>query len=82
MIPELTKAAQRDLRRLAKDDAAAILDGIERFCESGVGDVKKLHDFKPPTWRLRVGRYRVLYQAEATTMVIVRIVLRRDAPYA
>jgi mRNA-degrading endonuclease RelE of RelBE toxin-antitoxin system len=66
VIPELTKAARRDLRRLAKSDAAAILDGIERFCESGVGNVKKLHDFKPPTWRLRVGRYRVLYRPEGT----------------
>ncbi len=82
MIPELTKAAQRDLKRLAKSDAAAILDGIERFCESGVGDVKKLHDFKPPTWRLRVGRYRVLFRPEGAKMVIITVVLRRDAPYA
>jgi mRNA-degrading endonuclease RelE of RelBE toxin-antitoxin system len=52
---------------------------IETFARTGVGDVKKLRDYDPPTWRLRVGRLRVLYRRDASTMIVERIVDRRDA---
>lgn len=79
MTPKLTKKAIRDLARLAKVDSATILDGIERFCATGVGDVVKLHDVTPATWRLRIGKWRVLYRPEAELMLIVAVVDRRDA---
>jgi mRNA-degrading endonuclease RelE of RelBE toxin-antitoxin system len=79
VTPNFTKGAVRDLKRLAKDDATAIIDGIERFCVSGIGDVKKLHDVKPPTWRLRVGKWRALYRVKNGGMLILSVTDRRDA---
>ena len=42
------------------------------------GDVKKLTDFTPE-YRLRVGAYRVLFEIENDTIIIYRIVHRKDA---
>lgn len=79
MTPELTKKAVRDLARLPKVDAIAVLDGIERFCATGIGDVVKLHDITPATWRLRIGKWRALYRPEGELMLVIAIVDRRDA---
>ncbi len=43
------------------------------------GDIKKLRDSKVPTWRLRVGRYRVLYRREGHVLIVVAISDRKDA---
>jgi mRNA-degrading endonuclease RelE of RelBE toxin-antitoxin system len=51
----------------------------KRFAADGAGDVKKLHDVTPPTWRLRFGRWRVLYRVDASVMVVVAVRDRRDA---
>jgi mRNA interferase RelE/StbE len=42
------------------------------------GDVKHL-THATPEYRLRVGDYRVLFQIEGTTLVIYRVVHRREA---
>jgi mRNA-degrading endonuclease RelE of RelBE toxin-antitoxin system len=74
-----TRAARRDLIGRRATEAKAVLDAIEMFVETGIGDVKKLRDYDPPTWRLRVGRLRVLFRREASAMIVDRIVDRRDA---
>ena len=79
MTPEFTTRARRDLRQLGKHEAASILDAVERFAADGAGDVKKLHDVTPATWRLRVGRWRVLFRVDAGAMVVVAVRDRRDA---
>ena len=78
MTVHLTRAARRDLSRLGAG-AEGVMIAIETFARTGVGDVKKLRDFNLPTWRLRVGRFRVLYRRDASAMVVERIVDRRDA---
>lgn len=75
----LERAARRDLARLPAADAAVVVDGIAAFAANGVGDVKKLHGYTPATWRLRIGRFRVLYHREGPLIVIVSIADRRDA---
>jgi mRNA-degrading endonuclease RelE of RelBE toxin-antitoxin system len=72
-------SAKRDLARLPEPDAKDVLEAIEAYATSGIGDVKKLKGYKPPTWRLRVGRFRVLYQYRASTIVVTEISDRRDA---
>lgn len=79
MTVHFTRAARRDLIGLRATEAKAVLDAIEMFVETGIGDVKKLRDYDPPTWRLRVGRLRVLFRREASAMIVDRIVDRRDA---
>jgi mRNA interferase RelE/StbE len=79
MTYRFAPAARRDLRKLSSADARVIVDAIETFADRGVGDVKKLTDWKPPTWRLRVGRFRVRFEREGEEIVVVAISDRRDA---
>lgn len=62
---------------------AAAADGVLRtlqtFAETGVGDVKKLHGYRPPTWRLRIQDWRVLYRREDGRIVVRRILDRKQA---
>lgn len=41
--------------------------------------LKKLHHFRPPLYRLRVGDYRVYYRLDQRTVVVLAILNRRDA---
>ncbi|MBV8579435.1 MAG: type II toxin-antitoxin system RelE/ParE family toxin [Candidatus Eremiobacteraeota bacterium] len=79
MISRFERGALRDLSRLAESDAKTIVDAIGAFAETGVGDVKKLRAQDPPAWRLRVGRFRVLYRREGATLIVVAVKDRRDA---
>jgi hypothetical protein len=56
-----------------------IVEAFAAYAASGVGDIKKLRDVKPPTWRLRVGRFRVLYRREGSGLLVTAVVDRKDA---
>lgn len=76
---ELKPRAMKDLKRIQRQDASRILDALERVCSDLAGDVKKLTDFTPE-YRLRIGRFRVLFEIEnKTRLVVYRIVHRREA---
>jgi hypothetical protein len=51
---ELTSAAHRDLRRLPPDVALRLAAALERFGETGQGDLIKLQG-QAEEWRLRAG---------------------------
>ena len=56
-----------------------IADALERLQSDLTGDVKKLTNFTPE-YRLRVGQFRVLFEIENETRIIVyRVVHRREA---
>jgi len=59
---EWSEPALDDLASLERSAARRIWQAVERFADSGLGDVKKLHDVDPPTLRLRVGDYRVFFR--------------------
>jgi len=44
-------------------------------------NIKKLMNFKPPTWRYRIGDYRFFYTIKASekTVFMLKISLRADA---
>lgn len=76
---ELKSRARKDLRRLAKPDAARVVDALEKLEHNLAGDVKRLTTFNPE-YRLRVGDYRVLFDIEQTNRVAVyRVRHRREA---
>jgi mRNA-degrading endonuclease RelE of RelBE toxin-antitoxin system len=75
----LTRGAERDLERIGSPDAVAIIDALNRFAATASGDVKKLHGYSPPSWRLRVGRYRAIYTVESDVIVVRKVSDRRDA---
>jgi mRNA interferase RelE/StbE len=75
----LKPRARKDLRRLAKAEAARVVAALEALEGDLNGDVKRLTAFTP-AYRLRVGDYRALFDIEQTNRVVVyHIRHRRDA---
>ncbi|HZQ37748.1 MAG TPA: type II toxin-antitoxin system RelE/ParE family toxin [Dehalococcoidia bacterium] len=65
-----TDPAERDMVRLVRADsgiARRIYAAVQRFAETGRGDVKRLAGSRPPEYRLRVGDYRVRFQTRSET---------------
>lgn len=67
------------LKTIEKGIARQIKQTVERFAATGAGNVKKLHGFKPPEYRLRAGDYRVRFDLSGETILILRVRNRRDA---
>ena len=78
MSVRFERAAQRQIRRFSKTDASAVADAIERFANTSVGDVKKLKGH-PPRWRLRVGRFRIVFDYEFDGIHVLAVTDRKDA---
>jgi mRNA interferase RelE/StbE len=70
--------ARKDLKALPSKDLSRVLEKIENLTNDLVGDVKRLTNYTPE-YRLRVGDYRALFQIERETIVIYRVVHRREA---
>ncbi len=78
----LRRAAQRQLDKLAKKDyeiVAEVLSALKR--ESRPRGVKKLAE--SGLWRIRVGRYRVVYNIndEEHLVIVVRVARRTEDTY-
>ena len=78
---DISRRAQRDLDRLPIEDRNAVIGSLRRLAEDpSTVDLRKLAG-TPNTWRMRVGRWRVLLQADnrGGTMRVDRVLDRRDA---
>jgi mRNA interferase RelE/StbE len=53
-----------------------ILEGLDRFAMSSIGDVKKLQD--RAGFRMRIGRYRVIFSEDEITILVIEV-LKRDS---
>ena len=72
--------ARRDLRRLELRTRSRIVDGIERYAETGDGDVKPVQAQRG--WlRLRVGDWRVFFTRPDKGIVEIDSVLHRSEAY-
>lgn len=70
--------ARRDLRRSDPPSRTRIVDGIERYAETGAGDVKRVQT--QSGLRLRVGKWRVFFtQPDQRVIEIDAILHGRDA---
>ncbi len=70
--------AERDLRVINKTDALKILKKIISLENGITGDIKKLTNFTPE-YRLRVGDYCILFEIEEDTIIIYRVIHRKDS---
>jgi mRNA interferase RelE/StbE len=68
--------AARQLDKLPLDARAQIEDGLSKYAIAGDGDVKQLKD--RPGLRLRIGRYRVIFSEDQTTILAIEV-LKRDS---
>ncbi len=55
------------------------MKAVERFAQSGVGNVRRLQGIHPAEYRLRIGDWRVRFARDAGTIRILRIRNRREA---
>ncbi len=75
---DIKPKAVKDLDELSKDDRNHILDKIEDYLNGATSSVKKLTKHKP-NYRLRVGNYRALFDIDNNTMIVRRVLHRKDA---
>ena len=61
---EWTGTALEDMAALDKGIARRVKQAVERFADTGAGNVKRLQGIDPPEYRLRVGDYRVRFHLE------------------
>jgi mRNA interferase RelE/StbE len=70
------KSAYKVLAEYDKGIKKRIIDAIEKIPQ---GDIKKLQGEKyPPLFRLRVGKYRIIYHIENEEIIIAKIDTRGD----
>lgn len=72
--------ARADLRAIDQETALNILRSVDRLVKTGSGDVKQLHGFHPPRYRLRIGDWRVVFRKrDPDAIELVRVRHRREA---
>ena len=76
---EWTGLALEDMAALDKGIARRVKQALERFAETGAGNVKRLQGIDPPEYRLRVGDYRVRFHQHEETVRVLRVRNRREA---
>ena len=75
---ELRPRAEKDLRNLRRQEQSRIVEKLRLATDDLHGDIKRLVQFQP-SYRLRVGDYRVLFEVESDKIVVYRILHRREA---
>jgi mRNA-degrading endonuclease RelE of RelBE toxin-antitoxin system len=65
--------AKTDMPRVDRPNAMRIFEVILRFARTGSGDVKTLHGDLAGAFRLRAGKYRVLFTFEDGAMQIFAV---------
>lgn len=75
----MERRAIEDIAALEKRNARQVKTAVERFAETGAGNVKKLRGIDPPDFRLRVGDFRVRFSIIRDTILILRVLNRKDA---
>jgi mRNA interferase RelE/StbE len=76
---EWTEAALEDLAALDKGITRRVKQAVERFAQTGAGNVKRLQGIDPPEYRLRMGDYRVRFHLDGETVRVLRVRNRREA---
>jgi mRNA interferase RelE/StbE len=75
----LTLSAAKDLDALPRDAREQVETGLHRYAMSGYGDVKGLQGRNG--YRLRIGRYRVIFDEDAVTILAIYIGRRATTSY-
>lgn len=74
----LKKKAIKDLKQIPLQDRKHIIERIEVLENDLEGDVKKLTNHTPE-YRMRCGNWRILFEIEEETIIVYRIIHRKEA---
>ncbi len=77
---QLNKIGKRDRALIEKKMKEHIIPQLKSEPYFG-SNIKKLKNYNPPTWRYRVGKYRIFYEidSDAKEVNILTIYQRKDA---
>lgn len=75
---QLMPKAIKDLEAMPKTDAKRMYERLLALENGLIGDIKRLTNFSP-TYRLRSGDWRALFDISDTVILVHRIIHRRDA---
>jgi mRNA interferase RelE/StbE len=78
---QLTYSAVDDLDCIPEDLQKKIITSIKKLSFNPFApspNIKKLKGFKPPTYRILSGDFRVLYRVHDKTIIIMRVIDRKD----
>lgn len=76
---KIQDSAYKDLKSIDKQTALKILKSIQNLKDYPfVSNIKKLINYYPP-FRYRIGDYRVLFEIENDTIIVVNIKHRKEA---
>jgi len=67
-----TDPARADVRRLDIQTAMRIFAGLQRFAETGAGDIKKLEG-EGDELRMRVGDWRIRFIEDSEAITVKRV---------
>ena len=73
-----TAQARADVRRLDIPTAMRLFTALQRFAQTGEGDLKKLKGDTDES-RLRIGDYRIRFIQDAESITIRRVLHRSEA---
>jgi len=74
-----TVGAARDHDALPTEARAMVDDALDAYAQAGHGDVKRLQG--SPYYRLRAGRYRIVFGQDQTTILAIYIGKRETTTY-
>jgi len=75
---EFKRTALKDLEKINKNDAIAIMSKI-KIMEGGLsGDIKRLTNYTPE-YRLRIGNFRILFEIIGHKILIYKIKHRKES---
>jgi len=78
---KLTSSAVVDLDRIPDISKKKIIASIRKLSADPFSSnlhIKKLKGFKPPIYRIRSGDFRALYRVQDKTIIILRVIDRKD----
>jgi mRNA-degrading endonuclease RelE of RelBE toxin-antitoxin system len=70
---------ERTLERMDASDRTRIREALERYASTGYGSVKALHAEFNGLYRLRVGKWRVIFGLESDLVRVISIDNRGQA---
>lgn len=68
------------MRGITTKHATRIADAVAKMSNDLQGDIKRLTNFTPE-FRLRVGRYRVLFEIETEERIVIYRIVHRSTAY-
>ena len=78
---QLTYSAGEDLDCIPENHRIKIIALIKKFSSDPFApgaNIKKLKGFRTPLYRVRSGNYRILYRIQEKTIIIMRVIDRKD----